>query len=280
MNKWRKFSGILAAVMVLGMGAQAAMAASNIVINGSTTVLPFAQVAVERFAAAHPDVKISISGGGTGNGIKALIDKTADIANASREIKKGEVEQAKAGDVDPLETVVALDCIVPMVHPSNTVSNLTIEQLKKIYTGEITNWKEVGGPDEPIAVVGRDSASGTYGTWQEMVVEKGDREKKSRVTPRAQVTASSGAMLSTVAGNKFAIGYDGIGYLNDTVKAVTVQGVKASPASAKDATYPLSRKLYMYTNGSPTGDVKAFIDYVLSADGQKIVSDTGFIPIK
>lgn len=277
MSKWKKTAGFLIAVLALGMGAQSAWAASNIVINGSTTVLPFAQVAVERFATAHPDVKISISGGGTGNGIKALIDKTAEIANASREITQSEIDKAKAGGVEPFETTVALDCIVPMVHPSNPVSNLTIEQLKKIYTGEITNWKEVGGLDEPIAVVGRDSASGTFGTWQEMVIDKGE---KARVTPRAQVTASSGAMLSTVSANKFAIGYDGIGYINDTVKPVTVEGIKASAATAKDGTYPLARKLHMYTNGAPAGDVKAFIDYMLSADGQKIVTDSGFITIK
>lgn len=277
MSKWKKTAGFLIAVLALGMGAQSARAASNIVINGSTTVLPFAQVAVERFATAHPDVKISISGGGTGNGIKALIDKTAEIANASREITQSEIDKAKAGGVEPFETTVALDCIVPMVHPSNPVSNLTIEQLKKIYTGEITNWKEVGGLDEPIAVVGRDSASGTFGTWQEMVIDKGE---KARVTPRAQVTASSGAMLSTVSANKFAIGYDGIGYINDTVKPVTVEGIKASAATAKDGTYPLARKLHMYTNGAPAGDVKAFIDYMLSADGQKIVTDSGFITIK
>ena len=229
---------------------------------------------------AHPEVKISISGGGSGNGIKALIDKTTDIANSSREIRKSEIEQAEAKGVKIHETAVAVDCIVPMVHPSNPVQNLTFEQMKKIYTGEITNWKEVGGSDSPIAVVGRDSSSGTYGTWQELVVEKGDGEQKSRVTPRAQVSASSGAMLSTVAGNQFAIGYDGIGYLDNTVKAVSVEGVSASVTTAMDNSYPLSRFLYMYTDGEPTGDVKAFIDYMLSPDGQKIVSDTGFIVIK
>ncbi|MDR2180176.1 MAG: phosphate ABC transporter substrate-binding protein [Synergistaceae bacterium] len=276
----KKMGKILVATMILGLGIAGAACAAEIVVNGSTTVLPFAQIAVERFAAAHPDVKISISGGGTGNGIKGLIDKTTHIANASREIKSSEIEQAKANGVTPFETAVALDCIVPLVHPSNPVKNLTFAQLKKIYTGEISNWKDVGGENAPIAVVGRDSSSGTYGTWQELVVEKGDKEKKSRVTPKAQVTASSGAMLTTVANNKYAIGYDGIGYVDKTVKAVSVEGVEASIATAKNNTYPMSRKLYMYTNGKPAGEVKAFIDYVLSADGQKIVTDTGFINIK
>ncbi|MDR2527793.1 MAG: phosphate ABC transporter substrate-binding protein [Synergistaceae bacterium] len=274
-NKWK-----VMAAAVLGMTFAGRALAAEVIVNGSTTVLPFAQIAVERFVTERPELKMSISGGGTGNGVKALIDKTSHIAMASREIKKGEVDQAKAKGVDPFETTVALDCVVPLVHPSNPVENLTFDQLKRIYTGQVSNWKDVGGSDAPIAVIGRDSSSGTYGAWQEMVVEKGDGEKKSRVTPRAQVTASSGAMLTTVAGNKFAIGYDGVGYVDNTVKAVKVEGVAASAANAKDGVYPLSRKLYMYTNGQPTGDVKAFIDYLLSADGQKIVSNTGFISIQ
>jgi phosphate transport system substrate-binding protein len=276
-NKWKR----LAAAMVLGiLGGAGASSAAELAVNGSTTVLPFAQIAAERFMAAHPEVKISISGGGSGNGIKALIDKTTHIAMSSREIKSGEIDQAKANGVEPFETTVALDCIVPIVHPSNTVKDLTFEQLKKIYTGEITNWKDVGGKSAPIAVVGRDTSSGTYGTWQEMVVTKGDKETPSRVTARAQVTASSGAMLTTVGGNKFAIGYEGIGYVNDSVKAVTVEGRQASVATAKDGGYPLSRKLCMYTNGIPDDDVKSYIDYILSEDGQKIVAETGFISVQ
>ena len=278
-NRWKVF----VAAWMVGLGILSGMGvayASEVVVNGSTTVLPFAQIAVERFADAHPEVKISISGGGTGNGIKGLIDKTTHIANASREIKKSEIEQAQANGVNPFETAVALDCIVPLVHPSNPVKNLTLDQLKKIYTGETANWKDVGGEDAPIAVVGRDSSSGTYGTWQELVVEKGDTSQKSRVTPKAQVSASSGAMLTTVANNKYAIGYDGIGYVDKTVKAVSVEGIEASVVTAKNASYPLSRKLYMITDGEPAGDVKAFINYILSPDGQKIVTDTGFINIQ
>ena len=274
-NMRKKFFALFFAGMLLSGNASA----SEIVIDGSTTILPFAQIAVERFVAAHPDTKISISGGGSGNGIKALIDKTADIANASREIKKSELEKARANGVEPFETIVALDCIVAIVHPENPVSALSMEQLRKIYTGEIINWKDVGGSESPIAVVGRDSSSGTYGTWQEMIVEKGDSGKKSRVVPRAQVAASSGAMLAVVAENKFAIGYDGIGYLNDSVKALDIGGIKASVATAKDKSYPLSRFLYMYTDKAPSGEVKSFVDYMLSPDGQKIVADTGFIPL-
>lgn len=274
MNKW-KF--VVSLMMVLGLCSGAF--AAGLTINGSTTILPFAQIAVERFMSAHPEVKISLSGGGSGNGIKALIDKTTDIANASRKIKDSEIEKAKANGVEVNETVVAIDCIVPIVHPDNPVKDLTLEQLKKIYTGEIKNWQELGGKKAPIAVVGRDSSSGTYGTWQEMVVEKGDKETKSRVTPKAQVAASSGAMLTMIGENKNAIGYDGIGYLNPSVKALSVNGVQASLETAKNGEYPLSRSLYMYTNGLPSGLIKDFIDYMLSDDGQKIVKETGFIPL-
>ena len=261
-----------------GMGGSAR--AGELTINGSTTILPFAQVAVERFMASRPEVRISLSGGGTGNGIKALIDGTADIANASRVIRQGEAERARGKGVNPVRFVVALDCIVPIVHPGNPVRSLTLDQLKKIYTGEIVNWKEVGGEDAPIAAVGRDSSSGTYGTWQEMVVERGDVQgRKSRVAARTQVVASSGAMVGTVAGNRFAIGYDGIGYVDDTIRALSVEGVAPSAENAKAGRYPLSRELYMYTAGEPAGDAKSFIDYMLSQDGQRIVEDEGFIPV-
>jgi phosphate transport system substrate-binding protein len=278
MKRFAYFAAVAARVAGFCGTASGAVPDSVLIINGSTTILPFAQIAAERFMTARPDVKISLSGGGSGNGIKALIDKTAAIANSSRPIKQGEIDQAKAGGVEPFATVVALDCIVPIVNPVNGVTELSREQLKKIYTGEVTNWKDVGGENQPIAIVGRDTSSGTYGTWQELVIDWGGGEKK-RVTPRTQVAASSGAMIAMVAGNKYAIGYDGIGYLDKTVKSLKVEGVEASEKTAKNGTYPLGRELYMYTNDRPVGAAAAFIEYILSADGQKIVSESGFIPL-
>ena len=280
MKKKSVLAAVLAVAGLMAGFSGAAMAAKKIVMDGSTTVLPFAQVAVERFMTSNPEIQISVSGGGSGNGIKALIDKTADIANASRPMKQSEVDKAKAGGVEPFEITVAMDCIVPIVHLDNPVKNLTLAQLKGIYTGAVKNWKEVGGNDAPIVVVGRDSSSGTYGTWQEMVVEKGDeKDKKSRVIASAQVAASSGAMLGTVAGNKYAIGYDGIGYVDKSVRAVSVEGTEASEENSNSGKYPLSRALFMYTNGEPKDEIKAFIDYMLSEDGQKIVKEVGFIPV-
>jgi phosphate transport system substrate-binding protein len=265
----------LLAASVCFMGATAF--AEDITINGSTTVLPFAQAAVERFMSLNPEINISLSGGGTGNGIKALADKTVNIANASRFIKFAEVKTAVANEVYPIPFAVALDCLLPMVHPSNPVNGLTTQQLRDIYSGKVTNWKDVGGNDEAIVVVGRDTSSGTYGTWQEMIM---DIEGNTRVSPKAQTAASSGAMLSTVANNKNAIGYDGIGYIDNTVKPLTVNQVAGTATSAKDGSYPLSRYLYMFTDGWPKGDVLDFINYVLSDEGQAIVEKSGFIRVR
>ncbi|HCL78464.1 MAG TPA: phosphate ABC transporter substrate-binding protein [Synergistaceae bacterium] len=268
----KKFAVVLAAASVLAFSGMAF--AAEIVMNGSTTVLPIAQSAAEKYMAANPEAKISVSGGGSGNGIKAIIDGTTDIANASRFIKTDEVKAAVEKGVYPVPFAVAMDALLPIVHPENPVSDLSIEQLQGIYTGKIANWKEVGGEDKPIAVVGRDTSSGTYETWNEFIL------KKERVTPKALIVASSGAMLTTVAQNKNAIGYDGIGYVNKTVKALKVGGKTGSAETAIDGTYPLSRSLYMFTKGWPTGEVMKFLNYLLSDDGQKIVAETGFVPLR
>jgi len=149
-----------------------AFAGSSIVIKGSTTVLPIAQGTLEAFMKKHPDVQMSLSGGGSGEGIKALIDKTAHIATSSREIKKEEVELAKTKNVTPVANVVAHDAIVPVVHPQNKVKNLSVDQLSQIYQGKITNWKEVGGDDLQIVVISRDSSSGTFESWDHFVMKK------------------------------------------------------------------------------------------------------------
>ena len=147
--------------------------AGNLVIKGSTTVLPIAQKVVEAYMKQNPDVKITLEGGGSGNGIKALVDGTTDIANSSRFIKDKEVSQAVEKGRYPVPFAVAYDCIVPVVHPSNPLTNITLEQLKKIYKGEIKNWKELGGPDSPVVVISRDTSSGTYEVWEEKVLQGG-----------------------------------------------------------------------------------------------------------
>jgi len=251
-----------------------AAAASTVVIKGSTTVLPIAQVALEAYMKAHPGVNISLSGGGSGEGIKALIDRSTDIANSSREIKDKEAASARGKGISPMQYVVAIDAIVPVVHPRNKVKGLTLDQLSQIYQGKITNWKEVGGDDLAIVVVSRDSSSGTYESWGHLVLNG------AKVSPKAQLQASSGAVVQTVSKNRYAIGYIGLGYLNRSVKGLAVNGIQASVQTVLAKTYPVARPLYMYTAGQPQGEVAGFINFVLSPAGQKLVEKEGFVPVQ
>jgi phosphate transport system substrate-binding protein len=250
-----------------------AIAADSIVIKGSTTVLPITQAALEVYMKANKGVQISLSGGGSGEGIKALIDKTADIGNSSREIKKEEIELAAKKGVKPVAHVVAYDALTPIVNPKNKVKGLSTDQLSLIYQGKITNWKEVGGEDLKIVVISRDSSSGTFESWDHFVM------KKAKVTPRAQMLASNGAIVTAVAKNRYAISYVGMGYVNTSVKALEVNGVAASAQTALSRQYPFSRELYMYTNGEPKGEVVKFIAFLKSAAGQSIVKKEGFVPL-
>jgi phosphate transport system substrate-binding protein len=245
-------------------GIVSAVAAESIIVNGSTTVLPIGQATAEAYMKRNPNVNISISGGGSGNGIKALIDKTTQVAMSS----------AKSRKVNPVEHKVAIDALTPIVHLSNPVANLTIEQLSLIYQGKIRNWKEVGGKDLQIVVISRDTSSGTYESWQEKILHK------EKVTPRAQLQASSGAVEQAVSKNRFAIGYVGIGYVSKSVKALTVNGVVANDANALKGTYPIARPLYYYTDGQPKGAAAEYIKFVTGPEGQKIVKKEGFVPLK
>ena len=270
MNKYVKQLMLIAMCLLFGTGTAFA---EKIVIKGSTTVLPIAQATLESYMKANPGVNISLSGGGSGEGIKALIDKSTDIANSSREIKKEEIELAKSKGVNPVETIVAIDAIVPIVNPKNKIKNLTVDQLSQSYQGKITNWKEVGGEDLQIVVVSRDSSSGTFEAWGEMVLSK------AKVTPRAQMQASNGAIVQTVSKNKYAIGYIGLGYINKVIKPLTVNGVQATAKTAIAKEYPVARHLYMYTNGQPIGETAKFIKFVLSPAGQKLVAKAGCVPL-
>lgn len=269
MKKLMSVFGLVTMVMAISGIAFA----GEVVIKGSTTVLPIAQAAAEKYMEANPDTKITVSGGGSGNGIKAIIDGSTDIADASRFIKEKEVQAAIEKGVYPVPFAVAMDALLPVVHPSNPITDLTPEQLRKIYTGEIKNWKQVGGPSMAIAVVGRDTSSGTYETWETKIMGK------ERVNERALIAASNGAMVQTVAQNKLAIGYIGLGYLNETVKAVKVEGVMGSNETALNGKYPVSRYLYMFTNGWPEADPLNFINFILSPAGQDVVADTGYVPL-
>jgi phosphate transport system substrate-binding protein len=245
----------------------------RIVIKGSTTVLPITQKASEEYRKSS-NVSISIEGSGSGNGIKALLDGTCDIANSSREMKPEEVEAAKGKGITIQEVVLSYDMIIPIVHPSNPVKNLSIDQLKAIFSGTITNWKEVGGKNDKIVVVSRDTSSGTYEYWNEKVMKKTD------VSNKALLQASNGAVVSTVSVNSKAIGYIGFGYVNNSIKALTVNDIPGTIENGKSHKYPISRKLYMYVDKSKLSkEADSFIKFILSKKGQELVKEEGFIPL-
>jgi phosphate transport system substrate-binding protein len=268
-----KKSVIISLIMVFCL-VTSIVQAGNIEIKGSTTVLPIAQKVAEAYMKQNPDVEISISGGGSGNGIKAIIDGSTDIADSSRFIKDKEVKLAVEKGRYPVPFAVAYDCIVPVVHPSNPIVNITLNQLKAIYKGEIKNWKELGGSNKRIVVISRDTSSGTYEVWEKKVM------KKERVFPGALLQASNGAVAQAVSKNKNAIGYIGLGYINDSVKPLTVDRIKGSEETTLNGTFPISRPLYMFTNGWPTGDALNFINFVIHPQkGQKYVKEAGFVPM-
>jgi phosphate transport system substrate-binding protein len=265
----KKIIGLMAASLLL---AATAFAETGIKVDGSTTVLPIMQKVVEAYMKAHPDVKISVSGGGSGNGIKALIDGATDIAMASRAMEAKEIDLAKTKNIAPNQIVCAIDAIVPVVHPSNKLTDITLAQLKDLYMGKTTSWKDLGG-EGPVVVISRDTSSGTYETWEGLVM------KKERVFPGALMQASSGAVVQAVSKNKNAIGYVGIGYLDASTKGLKVEGIEPTPENAKSKKFPISRDLYLYTNGAPAGAVKGLVDFILSAEGQKLVKEAGFVPL-
>mgnify|MGYP000484135979 CR=1 FL=1 len=267
------------------LGLSVAAHAQDIVVNGSTTVLPVMPKAEEKPAepavrkteinTKNENIKLVISGGGSGNGIKALGEKQCDVAMSSRDIKDKERAAAEKKGVKPVRIAVAVDAIVPVVNPENPVKDLTLEQLSSIYAGKVRNWKELGGQDAPIVVISRDTSSGTFESWQELVM------KKERVTPAALMQASNGTVVQAVAKNKNAIGYIGLGYLDKSVKGLTVSKVAASAKTALDGEWPIARELYIFTNGDPKGGVKKLVDYLLAADkGQKDVLAVGYVPLQ
>ncbi len=261
----------------------------SINIIGSNTVTPLSTVWAEEFRKVNPKVSIGVSGPGSGAGIAALINGTTDICQASRMIKQKEIEQAEANGIEPYEIQVATDALSVIVNPANPVSELTIPQLSAIYTGKITNWKEVGGNDETIVVISRDTNSGTHVFFKEQVVQmKGlaSEDKSLEYGQKVLFLPSTEEGVSEVANNPRAIFYPGLGYVTDEVKPLAIKktaddpGVLPSVSTALDGTYPVARPLLYYTNGAPDGIIKMFIDYCLSDEGQTLVTEVGYVPLK
>ncbi|MFA5259855.1 MAG: phosphate ABC transporter substrate-binding protein [Candidatus Omnitrophota bacterium] len=264
-------------LLLLGMltlGLAVPSYAEKIVIEGSTTVLPIAQKAAEVYMNYHPDADISVRGGGSGVGIASLIDGACDIGDSSRPIKDVELDKGVTNGKSIKAHVVAMDGIAAVVNPVNDVSALTKQQLKDIYTGKISNWSQVGGDNEKIVVISRDTSSGTFEAFGTLVLEG------AKVRPDALMQASNQAVASIVKRTPGAIGYVGLGFLSSSVKALELDGVVPSKEAVLTGQYAVGRPLFMYTNGDPKGLTKAFIDFVKSPEGQKLVEEEGFVALK
>ena len=241
-------------------------------VQGSDTMLNIGTAWSEAFMDENPMVEVSIQGGGSGTGIAALLNGTVDFAHSSRDIKDEEIADGEARGIDVVEHQVAIDGIAVIVNPANGVEDLTLDQLGQIYRGEVTNWKDVGGVDKHIVLLSRDSSSGTYEFFKEAVVGE-DNEYAAA----AKLLPSTQAIVDEVVANDAGIGYIGLGYLTDEVKVVAIDGVEASVETAADGSYEISRYLYMYSNGEPTGVMKAYLDWILGPAGQQLVADEGFV---
>lgn len=261
-------------VLVPAVSCSNPEAGSTLTIRGSTTVLPVAQIGAEVFMDRNPGADISVQGGGSGVGIASLIDGTTEIATSSRKIKAEELYRARAAGVHPCEIVVAMDGIAVAVNPSNPVDNLTREQIRDIYTAGVSNWQELGGPDWEIVVISRDTSSGTFEAFEKLALDG------VKVRPDALVAASNQVVNTTVAQTPGAIGYLGYGYLSEKVKAVGVDGIRLSQETIRSGRYPLARPLYLYTDGKPAGEAKRYIDFLTQEEGQRLVQEQGFIPVR
>ncbi len=261
-------------------GSQGGSGKSALTIKGSDTMVQLAQAWAQAFMKAHPEIEVTVTGGGSNTGIAALVNKSTDIANASRPMKQEEKDAAKKNGVDVHEFVVAQDALSIIVNPANPVTELTFDQLKDLYTGKVTNWKQVGGPDMKIVLNGRESSSGSFVFFQEHVLNKAPYASEVLQQP------ATSQIVDNVAQDKGGIGYVGLGYVTARVKAVKIKQTASSSAIAGtvenviNKTYPLARPLFEYTAGEPAAAAKTWLDWVAGTEGQELVKRLEFVPIK
>lgn len=286
--KRRTTLGILAVLMALA-GCSASSNAprgklgggeEELTIKGSDTMVHLASSWAEEFMKQSPQVSVSVTGGGSGTGIAALLNGTTDLCASSREIAQKELDLAKQKKVEPKEFTVGRDGLAVVVHPENPIKELTLEQIKSIFTGKTTSWKEVGGPDLAIVVLSRESSSGTFVFFQEHVLQKQDYATSARLMP------ATAAIVQETASNRQAIGYVGLGYVDERIRALNVKADSGTPAvepsfdTVRSGKYAIARPLYLYSNGEPSGPRKQFLDYCLSEAGQRIVQNEGYVTVK
>ena len=261
---------------VLMAACSVACAQDKLALDGSTTVGPIAKAFAEYMMRQNPGLNITVSESGSGNGAKALLNGTCDIANLSRHLKDAEKKAMEEKGVKPVGHVVAFDALPVIVHPSNRVKGLTVDQVRDIYTGKVTNWKEVGGSDQRIVVISRDTNSGTYETFKELVLGKHDK-----IIDGAEYTGSNGGVRQRVQMTRGAIGYAGLGFVDRTVKALEMNGVAPCAESVLQKRYPIARELFMFTDGEPAaGSLTAkFIELRKTARGREIIEEIGYVPL-
>jgi phosphate transport system substrate-binding protein len=285
-------TSIVLSVLLSGVGCTPgspsgpAPARQAVVTKGSDTMVNLALAWAEAYLEVAPAVEISVTGGGSGTGLAALINATVDLANASRQIKPEEIEQARANGVEPVETVVARDAIAVVVHPANPVDHLTIDQISAIYSGAIGNWKEVGGADRPIVRLSRETNSGTHVYFLEAVVRRGQQDDRTLFAADTLLLPSSEGIAAEIAYNENAIGYDGLGYVTDEMKVVAVGANSSGPfflpsvETVNLGQYPIARDLYIYSAGRPSPQARDYLDWILSPPGQALVASLGFVPLR
>ena len=273
------------AVCLLAANAYAAKDKNSIQVKGSDTMVNLGQAWAEKYMEKNAGDFVAVTGGGSGTGLSSLISGTCDIAMSSRNIKDKEIALAIAKGINPYEIKIALDGLAVVVNPNNPVGKLTIDQLAGIFAGRITNWKELGGRDAKIVILSREVNSGTHVYFKEHVLRKGDPNARDEFAPSALMLSSSQAIADEVAGNSAAIGYYGMGYISAKQKPVMValnensEYETPSIENVINGKYPISRPLFLYTNGEPKERVKKFVDFCLSVEGQDIVLKTDFVPV-
>lgn len=267
---------IMLGIVLAGMGAYAK--SSVVQIKGSDTILNASQSIVEEYMKTNKKARIAVTGGGSGVGIASLINKTADIAMASRNIKSSEVETLKKEGINVEEVVLGYDGITVIINHGNHIKNLDKKTLAGVFAGEITNWKELGGDDAKIVVLSRDSSSGTHAYFKEEILRGGDKKSVVEYGQDTLYMPSNQAILQEVAKSKYAIGYIGMGYMNDTVDSLAVDGVKPTFETVADKTYPIAREVFWYVDSARDGVTKEVVDFAVSSKGQEIVKEEGFVP--
>ena len=276
-------NGLLGMLILGGMliGSNVAEARSRVIqAKGSDTILNVSQAISENYMKENRKARIAVTGGGSGVGISALINGTTDIAMASRSIKDKEIEQAKAKGLEVKEVVLGFDGITIISNHANPVKDLDDLTLGKVFRGEITNWKELGGEDAPIVVLSRDSSSGTHEFFKEHIIRENNTKKDLEYGPKTLYMPSNEAIKQEVKANKYAIGYIGMGYMDDSVEAIKVDGVEASVENVASKKYPIAREVYWYVDSNASEEVNGLVDYALSSKGQELVKEEGFVPVK